>query len=285
MNTPHPLEAHEGPMLSDGACFPGSRVVFRGKDLHRSDLMELDYMGLSAFSISGLMLSKAQQSVLNSIFTITSYPDARLWDNRIAALAGTTRSTASMAISASITCSEAIIFGRQPMLHAADFLVRARNAMSKGKTLHEIVAAELKLNKHLGGYGRPVATLQQDERILILKQKMLDVGIDPMNPNADPDPARPLSYFALALEIEKILQAMGYRLTINYAGIMVAPPLDFGFTPEQCGLFLISCFQASKYPCYVEALERPPGASFLLRCSKINYTGKQVRNWDQAPSQ
>lgn len=279
MNAPNPLQAFEGPMLTAGACYPGSHVVFRGQDLHSSDLMEMDYLGLSAFGLTGIKLSLAQQKVLNHIFTITSYPDSRLWNNRVAALAGSTRSTGSLAISAAIACSEAITFGRQPMLHAADFLVRARAAMQAGQTLEQIVDRELALHKHLGGYGRPVATLQQDERIVILAKKMREAGIDPMNPSGDDKPDRPISYFALALEIEKVLQAKGYKLTINYAGIMIAPPLDFGFTPEQCGLYLVSCFQAGMYPCYAEAIERPAGATFPMRCEKINYSGSPERRW------
>lgn len=280
MSTPHPLQAFEGPMLTAGACFPGSRVVFRGQDLHDSDLMEMDYLGLSAFGLTGIKLSTAQQKILNFIFTITSYPDSRLWNNRVAALAGSTRSTGSLAISAAIACSEAITFGRQPMLHAADFLVRARAELQRGQSLENIVELELKRHKHLGGYGRPVATLQQDERIVILAKKMREVGIDPMNPHADSKPDRLISYFGLALEIEKVLQAKGYKLTINYAGIMIAPPLDFGFTPQQCGLYLVSCFQAGMYPCYTEAIERPPGATFPLRCGRINYNGSGERKWD-----
>lgn len=281
MNTPHPLQAFEGPMLTAGACFPGSRVVFRGQDLHGSDLMDMDYLGLSAFGLTGIKLSSAQQKILNFIFTITSYPDSRLWNNRVAALAGSTRSTGSLAISAAIACSEAITFGRQPMLHAADFLVRARGELQTGQSLENIVEQELKRTKHLGGYGRPVATLQQDERIVILAKKMREVGIDPLNPQADNRPDRLISYFGLALEIEKVLQAKGYKLTINYAGIMIAPPLDFGFTPEQCGLYLVSCFQAGMYPCYTEAIERPPGATFPLRCSRILYTGKSQQRWQE----
>ncbi len=281
MNPVHPLEAFEGAMKTDGACFPGNRVVFRGHDLHHSDLMEMDYIGLTIFGLTGIKLSKAQQSVLNYIFTITSYPDARLWNNRIAALGGSTRTTGGLAIGAAIACSEAIIFGRQPMVHAADFLVRARAALAEGRPLEEIVKQELKLNKHLGGYGRPVATLQADERIAILIAKMHEAGIDPFNPHNDNAADRLPSYFALALDIETILQNLGYKLTINYAGVMPAPALDFGFTPQQCGMYLISCFQAGMYPCYQEALSRPAGATFPMRCSKLNYTGAEARIWPE----
>ncbi len=286
MSQIHQLQWHEGPMKTRGACFPGQHVVFHGEDLHKSDLMDMDWIGLHVFGITGRKPSKAQQTVLNYIWTITSYPDARLWNNRVAALAGSTRSTGTLAVAAAIASSEAINFGHQPMIHAADFLVRARRRLLSGEALKTIVMDELALHKHLGGYGRPVATLDKDERIPVLQKKMLEAGIDPMNPNKEAN--SPISYFALALEIERVLvEDLGKKLTINYAGIMVAPPLDFGFSVREVGMFMISCFEAGMSPCYLEALERPAGATFPMRCSKINHVGEQygetgIRPWNPA---
>ncbi len=285
MTAPHFLEAFEGPMKTQGACFPGQHVIFHGQDLHKSDLMGMDWIGLHVFGITGRKHSKAQQTVLNYIWTITSYPDARLWNNRVAALAGSTRSTGTLALAAAIAASEAINFGHQPMIHAADFLVRSRTKLLAGGDLTEIVQQELILHKHLGGYGRPVATMDIDERIPVLRQKMLEAGIDPFNPNNETN--APISYFALALEIEKVLvQDLGKKLTINYAGIMIAPALDFGFTVREVGMFMVSCFEAGMSPCYLEALKRPAGVTFPMRCAKLNYVGKQykqsgTRPWDK----
>lgn len=274
MTAPHFLESFEGPMQTRGACFPGQHVIFHGQDLHKSDLMEMDWIGLHVFGITGRKHSKAQQTVLNYIWTITSYPDARLWNNRVAALAGSTRSTGTLGVAAAIAASEAINFGHQPMIHAADFLVRARQKLLAGEALTEIVRQELILHKHLGGYGRPVATMDMDERIPVLRQKMLEAGIDPINPGNEAN--APISYFGLALEIEKVLvHDLGKKLTVNYAGIMVAPALDFGFTVREVSMFMISCFEAGMSPCYLEALQRPAGATFPVRCTKVNYVGKQ----------
>ncbi len=267
MTKPHFLEQYEGPMKTSGACFPGDRVVFHGLDLHKSELMTLDWIGLHVFGITGRLPTPAQQKILNYIWTVTSYPDARLWNNRVAALAGSTRSTGTLGIAAAIAGSEAYNFGHQPMIHAASFLVKASAGIDTGQPLEKLIEEELRLHQHLGGYGRPVATQQADERIPILVKHMENAGIS-LGP-----------YFKLAFKIEQALQKMGRKLTMNYAGAMIAPLLDFEFSPRECYMFVISCFEAGMSPCYLESLKRPMGATFPLRCAKINYNGPQDRDW------
>lgn len=278
MNSPHPLEQYENTINSHSACFPGSHVVFRGLNLHTDPLFaELDWFGLHIFAVTGIKLSPAQQKLISFIWRITSYPDARLWNNRIAALAASTRSTGCLAIAAANAGTEAINFGLQPMIHAADFLVRAELATRNGSSLESIVELELAQFRHLGGYGRPVATLQQDERVKVLKDR-----IDLLKANKEISSSK---YFDLAFNIETILQAMGKKLTMNYGSVVLAPLLDLGLTPHECYMVMITFLTAGMTPCYKEGLERPPGATFPVRCSNLKYSGSHpgdsmpVRKW------
>ena len=125
-----------------GAWFPGERVVFRGKDLH-VDLGNLTWMELYLYSITGRRFKKSELRVLNAIWTYTSFPDPRLWNNRIAALAGTTRSTGALGISAATAVSEASIYGRRPDIRAIDFLLRSRRRLAEGSDLESVVKEEL----------------------------------------------------------------------------------------------------------------------------------------------
>jgi hypothetical protein len=96
MNGPELLEQHVGRLItSAGAFFPGERAVFRGHDLHAS-LKHLDWLELYLFGITGRRFSPQQMKVLHAMWTYTSYPDARLWNNRVAALAGTARSSGNL---------------------------------------------------------------------------------------------------------------------------------------------------------------------------------------------
>lgn len=270
MTTPHALSAYEGALkTSMGQCFPGERTVFRGHDLH-AELKGLDWMELYVFGITGMRFTPAQVELLHALWTCTSYPDARLWNNRVAALAGSARSTATLAIAAGIAASEATIFGWQPVMNVADFLLRARAEREAGAALPEVVARELARHKHIGGYGRPVATLQVDERIPFLQDLMARLGL----------PAGPCLELAFAVEAE--LLATGRALRMNYAPVLAAIPLDFGLSLRQLHLFVTPCLMAGMPPCHLEAAERPPGATFALRCERIAYSGAAPREWPES---
>jgi len=271
--TAHPLAPYEGPLATAaGQCFPGQRTVFRGADLHATLHQAdhaLDWMALYTFGICGRHVSPAELRVLHTLWTCTSYPDARLWNNRVAALTGSARSTATLAIAAGIAASEATIFGWQPVMGVADFLIRARDAIARGASVPAVVAQELAQHKHIGGYGRPVATLQADERIAHMLAMMAEQGIAPG------------PHLALAFAVEDELVAKGRPLRMNYAPMLAAIPLDFGFTLAQLHLFITPSLMAGMPPCYLEARERPPGATFALRCERLAYHGPAPRTWQE----
>lgn len=261
-------DALDAPLPSRmGACYPGQRTVFRGQELHR-DLGELDWMQLYVYGITGRRFEGSQARLLHLLWTCTSYPDARLWNNRVAALAGSARSTATLGLAAGIAASEATIFGWQPVMNVADFLLRAAARRGAGAAVEAIVRDELALHRHIGGYGRPVATLQVDERIPFLQASMAELGIE-----AGP-------HLRLAFEIEASLLAMDKPLRMNYAPVLAAIPLDLGFSLRELHLFVAPCLMAGMPPCHLEALEHGEGQRFMLRCDRIDYQGPPPRNWE-----
>ncbi|MGZ3184632.1 MAG: hypothetical protein ACXU8N_19520 [Telluria sp.] len=252
-----------------GACYPGQRTVFRGHDVHR-DLHDLDWMQLYVLGITGRRFDGPAARLLHLLWTCTSYPDARLWNNRVAALAGSARSTATLALAAGIAASEATIFGWQPVMNVADFLQRAHARIQAGAELAGVVRDELALHRHIGGYGRPVATLQVDERIPFLQAKMAELGLAPG------------PHLQLAFAIEAVLLALERPLRMNYAPVLAAIPLDLGFSLRELHLFVAPCLMAGMPPCHLEALEQAEGERFLLRCDRIDYTGPPPRAWEPA---
>ena len=267
MNTRHFLESYEGPLKTEmGGCFPGERIVFRGYDLHK-DLGDLDNMELFALGITGRHFPKSVIKVLHALQVCTSYPDPRLWNNRVVALAGSTRSTGTLAISAGIAASEAVIFGWQTTFSIADFLIRAMQSLANGQLLPDILKEEFQKHKYIRGYGRPVATNLVDERLPFVIKTMKDVNITPG------------PYFQLALDIEQTLIKIGRPLRANYAPVVTSTLLDFGFSLHQAHMFLVPLLHNAMYPLFLEALERPACATFPLRCSKIKYDGPEARAW------
>jgi len=102
MNGPELLRANVGRIRSRvGGAFLASHAVFRGKDLH-AELGDAGWLDLYLFGITGRRFSAPQLRLLEAIWTHTSYPDSRIWNNRVAALAGSTRSTGNLGMTAAM---------------------------------------------------------------------------------------------------------------------------------------------------------------------------------------
>lgn len=248
-----------------GAWFPGEKVIFRDHDLFK-ELNEKSWLELMLFGITNKKFSETQMALFNAMWVIcTSYPDPRIWNNRITALAGTARSTCSLAISAATAVSEATIYGRRPDIRAIDFFVKTQIKLDNGENLNEIVTNEIKMYRGIAGYGRPV--INSDERIKPLKNKVADLGFSQGR------------YFQLAFNVENTLNASPWPLVMNVGALLAALSADQGLTPREHYAFMTLCFSAGMFPCFIDAENKPEGSFFPLRCDIIEYEGKPKRKW------
>lgn len=267
MNGPELLAKHAGVLRTKvGACWPGSRAVFRGHDLHR-ELLHSDWMELYVFGITGRRFTPQQVKLLHGIWVTTSYPDTRIWNNRVAGLAGSARSTPVLGMAAALGVSEARIYGGGPGLRAIDFFLRAGQAYDSGRKLSEFIAEELAA-RYIYGYGRPIDSC--DERLPWLTELAKEQGLDQGK------------HFQLAFEVETILLGMGKaNLRMNFAGMTAALGADLGLSPRQFHLFRFPLFLAGMPPCWLEASEKPEGTLFPTPCSDITYEGVAQRPWSR----
>jgi hypothetical protein len=265
MNGPALLEENVGRIQSRmGACFLGSHAVFRGKDLH-AELGDAKWIDVYLFGITGRRFSDPQLRLLEAFWSYTSYPDARIWNNRVAALAGSARSTGNLGVSAALALSEASIYGRGIDIRAIDFFLRARAETAAGKDLGPWVLRELSERRSIAGYGRPIAS--GDERIVPILKLARDLGL------ADGP------YLELAHAVEKILLDGRMRMRMNYGAVLAALAADLGFSPREYYLFMHPAFLAGMLPCYIEAAAKPEGTLFPLACGDVAYSGTPKRNW------
>jgi hypothetical protein len=248
-----------------GIWIPGKSVYFRKKSLF-DDLAESSWMGLLLYGLTGREFSEVQIKLFEAMWVITtSYPDPRLWNNRVAALAASNRSTAHLAIGAAIAVSEATIYGGKPNYWSIDFLLRCKQRLDNGEKLLNIIQQELKQYRAIAGYGRPL--VKEDERIEPLLKRANELGL------ADGE------YVKLAFAIEEVLLSGRWRMKMNIAALNAALSADQGLSTQQYYLYLTLSFTAGMFPVYIDALEKPEGCFFPLRCERINYTGKAPRTW------
>jgi Citrate synthase, C-terminal domain len=267
MSGPHILEASQDRLASEvGGWFPGQRTVFRGKDLHH-DLADLDWMELYVYGITGRRFSPVEVKMLHRIWTYTSYPDARLWNNRVAAVAGSARSTGSLAISAAMAVSEASIYGGRPVIRCIDFLQRTKRKLETGgENIVDIVKWEIGNFRSIAGYGRPIVGV--DERIAPMMKLAKELGMD----------QRP--FVRLAFDVERALLEGRYRLRMNFAALAAALVADMGFSAREYYLYVIPCFVAGMLPCFIEASAKPEGSFLPLPCERVRYEGASERAWE-----
>lgn len=250
-----------------GGFFPGSHVSFRGHDLH-ADLQDMAWLELYVFGITGRRFTEGQRRVLQAIWTLTSYPDVRLWNNRVAALAGSARSTGSLGVGAAIAVSEAAIYGNGIVARAMDFFLRTRARLAAGGDLGDCLREELAAHRSIAGYGRPV--VNADERIAPLLALAREHGLD-QGP-----------HLALAFAVEAALLAAGHeRMRMNYAAVVCALGADFGLSAREFYLFMVPVFLAGMLPGYIEAADQPEGLLYALPCSQIEYDGPAPRPWQR----
>ena len=248
-----------------GGFVPGSHVAIRGRDLHET-FRRSEWADLFFFANTGRRFSSAQLRLLQSLWTYSSYPDVRLWPNRIAGLAGTARSTANLGLAAAHASCEATIFGRGPDRRASTFLRETLEAVNHGGSIAECVRKELDIHRGIAGYGRPLVS--KDERIEPTLNLARELGLD-KGP-----------HLRLAFEIDDYLSKGRWRMHINQAAVAAALAADIGLTPEEYYVCGFPAFLAGMVPCYLEALEQPEGALFPIPCEDIAYDGIGPRRWN-----
>lgn len=265
-------------VTSLGAWIPGERVVMHGQNI-LSTMKGKSWMEMFLLSITGHTPEQKNAQFLDALLALIGcYPDPRLWNNRVSALAANCRSTPGLAIGASIAVSDAIIYGAQPACAAFAMLYGFQHAIRHGKKLDALVK-ERKKNQGRGrpakgknrlvacfpGYGRP--TSMADERIAPFMEIAKNYGFDKGEA------------VTLAFDIEKSLQASGYPLKMNIAVLIAAFCLDQQFTEKQFYQYFLHSFNVGFAACHMDACAQTQGSFFPMRCEQISYSGVNTRQW------
>ncbi len=265
MKGPDLLQQYAGRLrTSVGACFPGERAVFRGRDLH-ADLKDADWVELYVFGITGRRFTPQQVRLLHAIWVYTSYPDARLWNNRVAGLAASSRSTGNLGVAAALAVSEASIYGRGIDIRICDFLRRTWKKLETGGELADCVRLEIEHYRGIAGYGRPITS--GDERIAPTMALARELGLA-----GGP-------HIKLAFAVEEFLLAGRWRWRMNYAAVAAALAADIGLSAREYYLYMFPAFLAGMQPCFVEAADKTEGTLLPVACADIKYSGLQKRSW------
>lgn len=238
-------------------------VTFRGHDLLNA-LEDLSWMDLLMYGITGRRFSPAQLELFQGLWKISaSYPEPRIWNNRVAAFGGSARSTPGLSLAAAIAVTDATIYGQRPMIGVFDFLQRARAARDSGEPLEDFVALELKTHRGVPGYGRPLRSV--DERLAPAERLAHRLGMWGG------------VHTVLAFEVADILKS--HRMGMNVAAIAGGLCADQGLSSQEYYRLTLLAFTAGLIHCEFDAARHPQGALFPLRCDRLRYSGPPRRAW------
>ena len=241
-----------------------SAVLLRGKDIF-TELRDKTWVEYLLFAVTGSENPKLARLIEGIWVICTSYSDPRLWNNRVAAFAGTARSSGHLAIAGAIAVTEASIYGGQPILKVADFLSRAVNQLQKGEQLQQVLDTELSQNGKIYGYGRP--GFGEDERIKPLLDYLKEANI------------KRGRHTELVFAIEKYFACLKRRLQPNIAALVTGLLLDQGLEAREIYYIYILGFSGGFLPCYLDSQAQPAGALFPLRSKRVKYCGVAPRSW------
>ena len=250
-----------------GAWFGGDRVIFRGKNLF-TDLFDKSWMDVLLYGITGREFDQAQMRLWNSLWVLcASFPEPRIWNNRVASLTATAKSTGSLAVSATTAVSEATIYGKQADYAAFEFITRANKQIEGGETLENILSVEMKTKRIIPpGFSRPMISM--DERSPPAIRLAEELGFDKG------------AHFKIAVSLDKLLVEKRKKLRLNIAGLAAALAADQGLSQREYYYYVIMAFSAGNLACYQDAVPKPAGTFFPLRCERVIYQGKPYRKWE-----
>jgi len=241
------------------------KAVLRGKDIF-TELNDKTWMEYLLYAATGKESTKIARLVEATWVICTSFPDPRIWNNRVAALAGTARSSGALGAAGAVAVSEATIYGLKPIKGALDFLLRAEKRLDEGESLESIIRSELKEFRSVYGYGRPL--VKGDERI------------EPMMAFARSIGCGDGKYVKLAFQVDEYLSNSRYKYEINGGALCAALLADEGLSPMDIYHMATFTFTAGAMPCFIDALNQQEGCFFPLRTARLNYTGGEtVKHW------
>ncbi len=271
MGDPKKLIEREDNWETDmGAWFAGERVVLRGKDLF-TDLFDKSWVAIWFYTVTGRFFEPERLELMTRLWVLcSSFPEPRIWNNRVSALTGSARATAFQALASATSASEGVFFGGQANLTAINLIKRVKSkVVDDNEDLEAVIDNEISDTRSFpAGFGRPI--INSDERIPPAIRLAKELGFDKGE------------HLSLALQIEKLLLSKRYRVKLNIGGLTAALCADQGLSELEYYCLTSVIYSAGIMACYFDASHKPVGTLFPLRCERIEYQGKNSRKWENS---
>lgn len=259
-------EKYHGRIVSGrGGWKIGSGVQNCGYDMMNDLVGKVSYMQVVVLNATGRLPTKELADWVEAIHICLSWPDPRIWCNRIGALAGSNKTSAVSASCLGVLAAESTSYGIKPLLNGVEFIEHAYKQISLGSSVEEFIAIETKKfggKPNLMGYARPIA--KGDERIPAMEKVTEKLGF-PIG-----------KHLTLAYQIESKLNEK-YDETMNINGYVSAFLADQGYSPVEVYRIFSSVVLSGVTACYIDTADRTEGSFAPLKTDDVVYKGAPLR--------
>lgn len=266
MKNSAPWEQYHGKVISSrGGWKIGEGVKCCGYDMMADLVGKVSYMQVVILNATGRLPSRELADWIEAIHICLSWPDPRIWCNRIGALAGSSRTSCVAASTLGVLAANSSSYGIKPLIRGVEFIQHAQQKISSGVDVGSFIIEEVKKyggKPFLMGYVRPIA--KGDERIPAMEQVSKKLGFEVGQ------------HLELAYKIEKELNER-YDETMNINGYMSAFLSDQGYSAEEVYRIFSFIVISGVTACFSDTEQRIEGGFSPLKTSDIAYKGKGER--------
>ncbi len=267
MNNYQPWEKYHGRIVSSrGGWKIGSGVQNCGYDMMNDLVGKTSYMQVVVLNATGRLPSKAIADWIEAIHICLSWPDPRIWCNRIGALAGSSRASGVAANCLGVLAAESTSYGIKPLISGVEFIEHAYAQINKGISVENFITEEIKKHggkPYLMGYARPIA--KGDERISAMEVVTEKLGF-PIG-----------EHLSLAYKIEAILNTE-FDESMNINGYVSAFLADQGFSAVEVYRMFSAVVLSGVTACYADTADRLEGSFAPLKTMDVVYKGTPLRS-------
>lgn len=217
-------------------------------------------------NVTGKLPERRLADMVEGLFICSSWPDARIWCNKLGAFSAATRTSATAAIAAGGLAGDSKLYGAGAGRAIDAFINSAYQHINveKWSVGDFIETYAYKYGKlQAPGFARPLA--KGDERVVAMRHHANELGY-----STGP-------FESLANLVEDYLSAKEGE-GLNSAGYFVVFMKDQGFTIEQImgiGAWAIS---TGVYASYFEYIDQAPEVFLPLKVDDIDYAGPAIRD-------
>lgn len=268
MKNYQPWENARGKIVSK----KGGWRIGRGIESHGYNLIDdlvghHTYMQIVVLNATGRMPSRNLAEWMEAAHVCLSWPDARIWCNRIGALGGSANAGPIPTVSGGLMAQDSTAYGSRTLVGGLKFISKALKTINSRKiSVEEFVEEEVRKSggkPFLMGFARPIA--KGDERVNALDRVASNLEFEHG------------SHLKLAFQIEKELSCR-FDETMNINGYVSAFMCDRGYTASEASRLFAVVVASGITACYVDNIDNGPGMFAPIRTADVIFEGKSSRS-------